>query len=362
MASLNNLNMTDLNLAFAKLYLRHSRRQRHRLYRKLEGMINMNEPLPKALERLWLNASDAGKHPGKPMAILLKEWLNKYKAGTTLGEALADSLPERDIMLIRAGEESGALPNALGNIEIVDKAAEGMKSAIMRAVSYPVLLFTMLFGILWMFGVTLIDPLRETAPTAVLQQISGLAIVTDIIRSYGLIVVALIAGLIIFIVLALPHWLGNLRIKFDKVPPWSWYRVWQGASFLLGLSALLKAQVPLKKALETLESYGSPWLRERIGMTRIEVLTGKNLGEALRATGTNFPDPQIALDLEILAERGDVGQIIDMVTEDWLRDQTERLNAQAAVIRLIGMVLVGLTIAWTMLSIVGITQSVQTAV
>jgi type II secretory pathway component PulF len=125
----------------------------------------------------------------------------------------------------------------------------------------------------------------------------------------------------------------------------------QGSGFLLGLSALLGAQVPLKRSLEILEEQGNPWIRERINSARQEVLRGRNLGEALRFGKYNFPDPSVAVDLEILSERADVGSVIEQVTEDWMRDQIDSLKAQAVVARNVGLAVVGGVIAWTMMSI-----------
>jgi type II secretory pathway component PulF len=179
----------------------------------------------------------------------------------------------------------------------------------------------------------------------------GVADLSDFIRNWGfavIIVVLLICG---FIAFTLPLWRGRLRSKFDMYPPWSWYRILQGSGFLLGLSALLGAQVPLKRSLEILEEQGNPWIRERIGSARQEVLRGSNLGEALRAGRYNFPDPMVAIDLEILSERADVGQVIEQVTQEWINEQIDALKAQAMITRNVGLAVVGGVIAWTMSSI-----------
>lgn len=142
-------------------------------------------------------------------------------------------------------------------------------------------------------------------------------------------------------------------------PPWQWYRIWQGAAFLLGLSALLKSQVALKKALDILAEGASPWLSERLVSARSEILRGRNLGESLRAGNLNFPDPQIALDLEILAERSDVSKVLEMVTQDWLDEQSEMLEVQSNLVKTIGLGVVGGVIAWSMMSVIRITQSIS---
>jgi type II secretory pathway component PulF len=107
----------------------------------------------------------------------------------------------------------------------------------------------------------------------------------------------------------------------------------------------------LRRSLEILEEQGNPWIRERINAARQEVLRGRNLGEALRIGKYNFPDPMVAVDLEILSERADVGSVIEQVTEEWINEQIMTLKAQAVLSRNIGMALVGGIIAWAMTSI-----------
>jgi type II secretory pathway component PulF len=212
-----------------------------------------------------------------------------------------------------------------------------------------------LAGVFWLFGVNLIQNMRKAAPKKVLDAMGGIAGVSDFIMANGIWLVIFIVGTILIVAGTMPYWRGKLRNKLDKFPPWAWYRVWQGSSFLLGLSALLKAQVPLKRAVEILEEEATPWLRERLHSAREEILRGRNLGEALRAGGYDFPDPQVSLDLEILSERSDVGSIIDVVTKEWIEEQIEVLTNQAALVRTVGLLCVGSVIAWAMLSILQIT-------
>lgn len=347
--------MDDLKRKYATWIMRNNRKLRFRIYRKLQGMLAMNEALSRALERLWYNSSDMGRAPERPSAMALQEWLKRDRAGETLSEAMNEWIPSAELYMIRAGEESGQVSNAMLAIMHVGDSAQRMRQAIIQAVSYPLFMMALLAGVFWLFGVNLIDNMRKAAPKKVLEAMSGIAGVSDFIMNNGIFLVIIIVGTIFFIAASMPFWRGKLRIKFDKYPPWAWYRVWQGSSFLLGLSALLKAQVPLKRAVEILEEEATPWLRERLHSAREEVLRGRNLGEALRAGGFDFPDPQVALDLEILSERSDVGSIIDVVTKEWIEEQIEVLTIQAGMVRTGGLVCVGAVIAWAMTSILRIT-------
>jgi type II secretory pathway component PulF len=343
--------LDDLERWLTKFQFRNGRKHRFRVYRKLEGMLRGNEALSRALDRLYLNASEMGKHPRRPAAVALREWFLKDRAGVSLAEAMEGWVPTGELYMIRAGEESGTMAKALASIQAVGEKARQMREAVTYAVGYPAAMILLVSGVLYMFGVNLIQNMRKSAPPSVMAQMATVATLSDFITDYGIYVIIFLLLLALLITTTLPYWRGTIRAKFDMFPPWSWYRVLQGSGFLLGLSALLGAQVPLKRSLEILEEQGNPWMRERINAARNEVLRGRNLGEALRIGKYNFPDPMVAVDLEILSERADVGTVIEQVTEEWIVEQIDAMRVQASIARFVGLVVVGLVIAGTMMSI-----------
>lgn len=356
-----NIDTEAFERRFMQFQLRNSRKQRYRIYRKLEGMLRMNEALSRALDRLYQNASEMGKYPRRPAAVALREWFLKDRAGVGLSEAMEGWVPDSELYMIRAGEESGTMAKALASIRLVGERALQMRAAVSYAVVYPSFMIILVSFVLWMFGVNLIQNMRKMAPPQVMEAMGSVAAVSDFIANWGLWV---LAGLVVFFVVVavtLPYWKGELRSKLDMYPPWAWYRVLQGSGFLLGLSSLLGSQVPLKRSLEILEDQAKPWLKERINSARQEVLRGRNLGEALRIGKYNFPDPSVAIDLEILSERADVGSVIEQVTDEWMTDQIEILRAQAAVARNVGLMIVGFTIAWAMQSVFNVVTEVSKA-
>jgi type II secretory pathway component PulF len=355
----DSFDMADLDRQFMQMQLRYNRKQRFRIYRKLEGMLRMNEALSRCLDRLYQNASEMGKFPKRPAAVALREWFLKDRTGVGLSEAMEGWVPSAELYMIRAGEESGTMAKAFASIQAMGARARQMKEAVSYAVVYPAFMLLLLSFVLYMFGVQLIQNMRQSAPPKIIAAMGSLPAVSDFIANWGLWVLAGIIAVIAFIVITLPVWRGPLRTKFDMFPPWSWYRILQGSSFLLGLSALLGAQVPLKRALEILEEQATPWLRERVNAARQEVLRGRNLGEALRMGRYNFPDPAVAIDLEILSERADVGTVIEQVTEEWIGDQIDNLKAQAAVTRNIGLAAVGGIIAWSMQSVFSVVTAIS---
>jgi type II secretory pathway component PulF len=343
--------LAEIEAKLTKAQFKWSRKTRYRIYRKLEGMLRSNEALSRSLDRLYQNVTEMGKHSKRPAAIALREWFLKDRAGISLSKAMEGWVPTGELYLIRAGEESGALARTLAFIQLMGERGREMREAVSYAIGYP-LFITLLVGfVIWTFSVNLIANMRANAPKNVLDSMGAVVPFSDFVAAFGLWIIAFLILACIVISVTLPYWKGPLRTKFDMYPPWSWYRVLQGSGFLMGLSALLGSQVPLKRSLEILEEQGNPWIRERIAAARQRVLRGHNLGEALRLSQMNFPAPEIAIDLEILSERADVGAVIESVTADWMRDQVDAMKAQAVLIRNIGMAIVGVIIGWTMLSV-----------
>ncbi len=349
------MNLKEWPRRHAMFKFRTNKKVRYRVFRKLQGMLSMNEALSRALERLWYNSSEMGKYPNRPAALALREWLQRDRAGDSLSDAMAGWVPSAELYMIRAGEESGTVAKSLRSIMMMGESAKEMKTAITQAIAYPTFMIVLLAGVLWMFGVNLIQNMRKNAPPAVLESIGPMADVSDFIMAYGIGILLCIVTSAFIITFTLPHWRGKTRAKFDRFPPWAWFRIWQGSGFMLGLSALMSAQVPLRRALEILESQGNPWMKERLGAAIQAVLQGKNLGEALRANNYGFPDPQVAMDMENLSERGDIGAIIEEVTGEWIREQIDELKVQSMVVRNVGLAIVGATIAFAMGTILNIT-------
>src|SRR6185369_2952397 len=106
----------EFSLQMAQSSMRRKKKMRFRMYRKLQGMLDMNEPLPTALDRLWRNVSDDGRKQNAPAAIAVAQWLERSRRGASIADMMEGWLPAREIMLLRAGEESGNVGKAISSI------------------------------------------------------------------------------------------------------------------------------------------------------------------------------------------------------------------------------------------------------
>src|SRR5690606_1735213 len=128
-----------------------------------------------------------------------------------------------------------------------------------------------------------------------------MAIMADYVNSWLIPTIGALLAMIAVIVWTLPRWTGSARAIADRYPPWSIYRLTAGSGFMLAVSGMVKAGVPIPSILRLLQRGASPWFAERVSMTLFYVNNGLNLGDALYRTGFGFPDPETVKDLRAFA-------------------------------------------------------------
>ncbi|HAU29852.1 MAG TPA: type II secretion system protein F [Rhodospirillaceae bacterium] len=332
---------------FARSSVRRDSKARLRVYRKLSGMARAGVPLPKSLESIWNLETEYGKKTGGSMAQALGSWKRAVDNGDTFGTAVADWVPDRERMLLEAAG-SARLDIALDNTAKVLESGIAMVSAIKGGITYPLVMLVGAMGLMWGFGVSIIPTFATIKPMEEWTGQAGqMALLSTLINDYGLVFVAAILGIIALIAWSMPRWRGDIRTRFDEsVPPWTFYRLLNGTSFLMSLSALIKAGVPVPEALRKIKTAASPWLKERLDTTLYHVNEGQQLGEALHLAGYRFPDREIVEDLRLFSSLGNFDERLSNLAEEWIREGVNAVKTQAQMLNLGMMALLGVAIGW----------------
>lgn len=331
------------------------------LYFNLASFLQMSMPLAGALDQLWMNETDGGLNSNTPVAKALEAWRQSVRSKSDkLCDAMVGWVPERDRMVIRAGEKAGALADGLLAALVVDEASEEMQAALVMAVLTPAIVLSIMVGVIWTFGIQLFGPIKQVAPGMMTGNVAILSGMADYLAAAGIPTFIVLAGLVGAIVVTLPHLTGSLRQKLDGVPPWSWFKLWYSAAFLLSLSSLVKAEVTPKEAIEELLVGANPWLRERLLELWRLLSGGKTLGEALVEARHDFPERAMARNIKSLEQRPDFGAALDSVTKTWIKIKVKALKRQAKVIAGIGMFVAAVVVTFAGITLFGMTQQMMT--
>jgi type II secretory pathway component PulF len=295
------------------------------------------------------------------MGKLYARWRREMANGRNFGMCLAPYVPSSESMLIETGANSGRLLDALRNAADAIEQQAKVKKAIIMASAYPGVLVAMLIAAMVLSSFKVIPTFEEIIPLEEWRGIAyQVAISARFIREYGIVILAVVCIAIFVITLSLPRWTGPVRIFFDKLVPWSLYKMWQGSSFLLAISALMSAGVKLdENSLNRIAKNADPYLMERVRSIRKSISAGENLGDALYKSGYKFPDEEIIDDLVIYAKLRGFDKNLIRITRTWVDSLVERVTMTMKVVNTIILVLIAVVIGCLIAAFYGVFQQIQ---
>ena len=345
------------------LHFQFGAKMRERTYRKIASFLRNGVSLPDTLRTIHEHATDDGRKPKDPLALVMRDWINKVSNGLSFGRAVNGWVPDADRIVIEAGEAAGGLADALDNALFIQQSAKKIRSAIIAGVAYPAVLMILAIGLLVIFGQRIVPAFAEVMPR---DKWSGTpALMGDIsdFVSYGLMPTLVAFGMVIAGVLwSMPRWVGRARVKADTIVPWSLYRLNMGAGFMLSVSALVKAGVQVPEILRILMRGSKPWYYERISLTLSQVNNGINIGEALYRSRMNFPDKETVKDLRSYAGFDNFDETLELLGRQWVEESVDKVRAQMAVIKNMALILLGIVFGTIAVGIFSLQQQVSASV
>ena len=343
-----SLSASVLNLAYARFSVRLHSEDRLELYRKLMALIRNRFSLMDALERLYSIASKDGKSPEDSMAIATAHWMQRVRNGSTFSEALKGWVPATEILMLSVGDVA-ALDLALQHTIRVVEGMNKMRSLVWGAVAYPLFLMMMVALLIWAVAKYMVPPMMDAVPKLQWRGVAkSLVDLSHFVDNHPILLFSILPIIVIVCTISFPYWKGNSRAKVDNMPPWSIYRIFIGVSWLLALSALVRAGMPVSKAMRSLGSQdASPYLRYRVERALVYVNNGDNLGEALYHTRLKFPDDEIIGDLRIYAELDTFPEALENLANNWLESSIRQIDSMAAILNGIAILAISGIIAWT---------------
>ena len=347
----NSKNLNSIEIFYAKLICNFSNKSRLKIFRKIASLMKNRFSLMNAIDLLYDSLSDGGKNSSDPMAIALASWGKSLQNGLTFADALKGWAPSRERLMLSVGDVSD-LENALLNLIKVTEGTSKMIRPIIGAITYPAFLFLMAILVIYAIGVYMVPPMLEAAPGVYWKGAArDLVNISEWIKNNWVIAFSILPVVMIVIYLTIGIWTGKLRVFFDRIPPWSLYKVFAGITWLLALSALVKGGVPVSTALMSLRRDSNKYLQERIMKTFYFINNGDNLGTALAKTKTDFPDKEIIADLRVYSELDNFEEALESLANDWLEESVYLIAQKAEILNMIALLSVSGVIAWSVFAV-----------
>ena len=337
--------MNKVERLFAKLTF--TGQKKIRIIRQIQRLLGSGIPVQRTLEILWDRYSKKGKKPKDPLAQMLQEWQGQLRMGKSLAASMHGWISLSEEMIIQAGEQSDRLSTSFDDALQASNAGRGIRNAIIGGLIYPIALLAALIFTMYGFQFKIAPAFTSILP---IEKWSGNALViyniSHAIVTWMPLIGMVLGGFITAATLSMPILTGPLRRILDYVPPWSIYKITQGASFMISLRGFISAGTRVPDALRNMLKIGNPYFKERVGSFLSRMNMGRNVGEAMIEAGYNFPDEDIAGELSIYADLDNFDTSLDVLAKEWINGSVDRAKSAAKIINNIMLFLVAGTIGY----------------
>lgn len=333
------------------LKFRFGLKERISLYERLKSYIEEGFPVYESLKKFRNRYQKRKDFREK----ILDSWLKKMESGQSFRHAIKGWVPDAELNLIASGEEGQGLHLGLAEAIRFATSSAKIKSTIKKGVMYPMALFIIIILFIAMFSLQLAPTYLEILPLEKWPEaplfLYGISefIVTKWI--YCLIIMVLIS---IIISKTIGVWTGPVREVFDKVPPWSVYKVYQSSAFLISLASMMQSGVPLNEALIKIKNSSPKWLNQYLDKMLKNLAQGGKYGDNLNV---GLLDDETADDVIDYSELGRFEKAIYSIGEKNLTTAVEQIESRMAIIKNVMLVFVGVAITLIYFSSVELSAS-----
>ena len=322
------------------------------LNQQFNTLIKAGLPILRALDLLATRASSSRLRP------VISQIRDQVRGGKSLSEAVDDAGVFSKVYstAILAGEKSGNLPGVLDHYIAYQRVSTGVKKKIVATLVYPVLLISvaiiivtyLVTGVIPKFALLYRDMNVELpTPTRVL-----IALTVDY-RVLFLGFVALLALIAMGIFLWSRTDEGGTtfdRFKFRLPLVGDTLLKFQVAQFSRTLATLLTGGTPLVAGLQTAtEAITSKLLQSTVAEATQMVREGESLHAALSSKAVM---PKMAVDMiEVGESSGAISPMLNSVAEFYEEEVNLRLAAMVAVIEPMLLIIMGMFVAFILISL-----------
>ncbi|KAF1060789.1 hypothetical protein DX980_20760 (plasmid) [Burkholderia gladioli] len=233
-------------------------------------------------------------------AAVLRKIYQLLVSGKMFSEAIG-SLPPAEKSMLVSGDTKGDLDVAVNQIlslhSRLDRMMLTMWASLANPLGYASVMYVFAYGFGKHLAPELLHMLSSNARTGMADapRLTGAAgtliAIGEFATGYGPLILLIAFILIAFATArSLPRMTGKVRRFLDRyVFPFTLYRAFQGASWLLNFSMMVASGMPPADALAEQIRYAAPWLASYLRPLHLEVKGGVQLGVALRRVGQGFP-------------------------------------------------------------------------
>lgn len=293
---------------------------------------------------------------GKAEMPFLLASLEKVNRGESNLSIFEDGwITKNEEMLIKSNEAGNIADSLKLAIDLLHKTT-GIKKTVKSKLLYPFILVIVLLGMMYGFAYKFIPILVELSDvnkwTSTQYALYSLSM---FLKNNSITLPLSIFSFFIFISYTLPNWKGKIRHKFDSILPFSMFREFNAALFLISLSTMMKNGSSFIISLDNMRKNSNPYMKEQIeSMLSVAKKADKDNSAALNTHLLG----EIGDDLEDLSRYGDFEQVLFEEGTEATEVIIEKIVKKTDTVKWIIIICVVLYVMWAFSTFMAIIQEI----
>lgn len=329
------------------------------VFEKLSSFVASGVPIVdtlKLLEKEYAELKDV--FDVRPFAM--RQWSKKMdEEGLTFSEALEGWVPASERMLIMSGEDSGDIEDAFKNCIETTTATKEMVGTIVGKLTYPIILISLLFGVIAAFSLLIVPILTSISPPERWPSVSqDLYTLSQFTTANWHWVLLSIFAIVITLSKSLGIVTGPARTLLNKVPPYSMYRSFQSSVLIMSLSSMMRSGVPIQDSLRLISNASNRYIKSEIDKILSRLDSGMQEGQAFK---TGFFDDETKVDIAVYAETDNIAVHMDTIGRSAIKNGVGKVSAIASIAQILSFFAIAVYLCWAYYSFFMVVQTVGQA-
>lgn len=234
----------------------------------------------------------------RDVALSLSQTISE---GQPLADGMRNWFAVNIVEIIRVGEEGGALNETLKSAIKTLGEQSGAMSAVLSAISYPLLVIIMACAIIVYLNNGVFVQFQEVKPISEWPQAGrDLVNLATLIQYWWWLVLLVVVGLILLFRRLMSSYVGELRPILDRFPPFNLYRRFAAARLMETLGLLVANGVVFKSAIKVMQYQANPYIA--LHLVTMEHLMAMGKGNIADVLTTGLINEKDILRLRVMAE------------------------------------------------------------
>lgn len=252
-------------------------------YEDLQEIVRTGQPLADFFEQM----AATSRRRKNDQYLLFQHTRIQLEKGRPFTDAARSYLPKNDLIVLRAGERTGNLSDALKSVVETSGAVSKIRSMIRGAVVGPLLKMIVLAMLLYVLTYVLIPSLTFIVPL----ESWGIAFRSVYYTTHFLVdnwwfFLPVLAGTFYWTVWSLPNLRDSqFRGILNRMAPWSIYGIYVSATSLVSISGLMRSGEAFHDVFVRVAEYSPPYAQSHLTRMSRQIANG---AAPSRAMDTGF--------------------------------------------------------------------------